>query len=108
VSVNSKLLAAFDGYIPIAADTYKGAETVYLVFAYTELPADFGDDDAQHYRDLVQLHLYAPHEANTSARRKEITKRLVAAGFTRPSITPASDASGQHYVFEFEDVEAVE
>lgn len=71
-------------------------------FVHTELPADFADDDAGHYRYLVQVHLYAPLEKNTRAYRQEITRRLVAAGFTRPTVTPASDKSGQHYAFECE------
>ena len=81
---------------------YKGAATEYIVFNYTELPADFADDDAAHYRYLVQVHLYAPLEKNTRTYRREISRRLVAAGFTRPTVTPASDKNGQHYAFECE------
>lgn len=51
---------------------------------------------------LVQVHLYAPLEKNTRTYRREISRRLVAAGFTRPTVTPASDKNGQHYVFECE------
>lgn len=109
MSLNSRLKAALDALTPaVAADTYKGPEATYIVFNYTEIPEDFGDDDAGHYRALVQVHLYAPTEKNTVNLRREITGHIVAAGFTRPSITPASDATGQHYVFEFEGVEAVE
>lgn len=54
----------------------------------------------RHY--LVQVHLYAPLEKNTRAYRREISRRLVAAGFTRPTVTPASDKNGQHYAFECE------
>jgi hypothetical protein len=39
---------------------YKGAATEYIVFNYTELPADFADDDAEHYRYLVQVHRSPP------------------------------------------------
>ncbi|MBQ6757041.1 MAG: phage tail protein [Oscillospiraceae bacterium] len=110
MSLNSRLVDALDGLAPEppAADTYKGTQALYIVFNYTLIPADFGDDDAGHYRALVQVHLYAPHEKNTVSLRKEISRRLVAAGFTRPSVTPASDAKGQHYAFECEDIEAVE
>ena len=75
---------------------------------HSMIPADFGDDDAGHYLALVQVHLYAPHEKNTVKLRREISRRLVSVGFTRPSITPASDERGQHYVFECESAEAVE
>ena len=101
MSANNRLIDAFDGYLPTAADIYKGEATEYIVFNYTTIPADFGDDDAQHYRYLVQVHLYSPNEKNTLAYRREITRRLLSAGFTRPTITPASDKDGQHYVFEY-------
>lgn len=110
MSLNTRLVDSLTGLTPEppAADTYKGDEKLYTVFNYTLIPADFGDDDAGHYRALVQVHLYAPHELNTVSLRKTIAARLAAEGFTRPSITPASDATGQHYVFECEDIEAVE
>lgn len=110
MNLNERLVAAFSGLMPspASADTYKGHDTEYIVLNYTLIPADFGDDDAGHYRALVQVHLYAPHEENTVKLRKEITSRIVAAGFTRPTVTPASDANGQHYVFECEDAAAVE
>ena len=103
MSINSRIKTALDGLTNdhAAADTYKGREAEYIVF-------DFGDDDAGHYLALVQVHLYAPHEKNTVKLRREISRRLVSAGFTRPSITPASDERGQHYVFECESAEAVE
>ena len=110
MSINSRITTALDGLTngTAAADTYKGREAEYIVFNYSMIPADFGDDDAGHYRALVQVHLYAPHEKNTVALRRKIKAAITAAGFTRPSVTPASDERGQHYVFEFEDVEAVE
>lgn len=110
MSLNSRIVKALSGLVPSPphADTYKGPDTLYLVFNITEIPADFGDDDAGHYRALVQVHLYAPHEKNTVKLRREIKAAIVAAGFARPSVTPASDERGQHYVFEFEDAEAVE
>lgn len=102
MNVNETLKTMFSDLLPVAADTYKGKATEYIVFNYTAVPEDFGDDDAQHWRYLTQVHLYAPHEKNSLAYRREITRRLVAGGFTRPTITPASDETGQHYVFECE------
>lgn len=98
MNVNETLKKMFSDLLPVAADTYKGKATEYIVFNYTAIPEDFGDDDAQHWRYLTQVHLYAPHEKNSLAYRREITRRLVAGGFTRPTITPASDETGQHYV----------
>ncbi len=110
MSINSRIVVALDGLTPspVSADTKKGNAAEYIVFNYTTIPADYGDDEAGHYRLLVQVDLFAPHEKNTVALRREISRRLVSAGFARPSITPASDERGQHYVFEFEDVAAVE
>ena len=88
MNVNETLKTMFSDLLPVAADTYKGKATEYIVFNYTAIPEDFGDDDAQHWRYLTQVHLYAPHEKNSLAYR--------------PTITPASDETGQHYVFECE------
>lgn len=102
MNVNALLVGTLDSLLPTADSVYKGTATEYIVFNYTELPADFADDDAAHYRYLVQVHLYAPLEKNTRTYRQEISRRLVAAGFTRPTVTPASDKNGQHYAFECE------
>ena len=92
MNVNALLVGTLDSLLPTADGVYKGAATEYIVFNYTELPADFADDDAAHYRYLVQVHLYAPLEKNTRTYRREI----------RPTVTPASDKNGQHYAFECE------
>lgn len=102
MNVNTLLVDTLDSLLPTADGVYKGSATEYIVFNYTAIPADFGDDDAAHYRYLVQVHLYAPLEKNTREYRREISRRLVEAGFTRPTVTPASDAHGQHYAFECE------
>lgn len=54
MNVNALLVGALDSLLPTADGVYKGAATEYIVFNYTELPADFADDDAAHYRYLVQ------------------------------------------------------
>jgi hypothetical protein len=101
MNVNALLVGTLDSLLPTADSVYKGAATEYIVFNYTELPADFADDDAAHYRYLVQVHLYAPLEKNTSTYRREISRRL-ASSSARPTVTPASDKNGQHYAFECE------
>ena len=99
MNVNETLKTMFSDLLPVAADTYKGKATEYIVFNYTAIPEDFGDDDAQHWRYLTQVHLYAPHEKNSLAYRREITRRLLRSG---ADIAAASDETGQHYVFECE------
>jgi hypothetical protein len=96
MNVNALLVDTLDSLLPTADSVYKGAATEYIVFNYTELPADFADDDAAHYRYLVQVHLYAPLEKNTRTYRREISRRLSCAG----AITSAS--ATQHYAFECE------
>lgn len=108
MNVNALLMGALNSLLPTAYPIYKGKATEYIVFNYTTIPADFADDDAGHYRYLVQAHLYAPVEKNTIKYRREITRRLMTAGFTRPTITPAHDASGQHLIFECEIVGGVD
>ena len=68
MNVNALLVDTLDSLLPTADGVYKGAATEYIVFNYTELPADFADDDAEHYRYLVQVHLYAPLEKNTGGK----------------------------------------
>lgn len=106
MSIEERLVNALSGLMPVASQSYKGEAAEYITTNYTAVPDDYGDDDAGHVRALVQVHYFAPHELNTVAMRREITRRIVAAGFTRPSITPASDGTSQHYVYECEDVVA--
>lgn len=52
MSIEARLVEAFDGLMnsAAAANTYKGDDAEYITFNYTEIPDDFGDDDAGHYR----------------------------------------------------------
>ena len=50
MNVNALLVGTLDSLLPTADSVYKGAATEYIVFNYTELPADFADDDAAHSR----------------------------------------------------------
>ncbi|MFR1990576.1 MAG: hypothetical protein ACLS3C_11195 [Oscillospiraceae bacterium] len=58
MNVNETLKTMFSDLPPVAADTYKGKATEYIVFNYTAIPEDFGDDDAQHWRYLVEVGLF--------------------------------------------------
>ncbi len=107
IDIETQIVAAFAGYLPIAAGVYQGDDVTYLVYNYTEIPADYGDDDAGAVRYLIQIHLYAPVSDDTYNMRREIKSRINSAGFTRPTVTPASDAEKQHYVFECETAEGV-
>lgn len=102
VSIESRIRTALVplGYKTYPA-TYDGADETYFVFNYTIIPDDYADDEANHERYLVQLHLFAPHTLNTVTTRKSI-RNLIQAAFMRPSEMPAHDELKQHYVYEFE------
>ena len=108
MSVHSDIKAALAGLgYPVATNVYTGSAQTYFVITLNTLPADFADDEPQHLRNLIMLHLYAPHELNTVTLRKDVARALMGAGFTYPSITDASDEQIQHIVFECEGTEGV-
>lgn len=76
MNVNALLVGTLDSLLPTADGVYKGAATEYIVFNYTELPADFADDDAAHYRYLVQV-----HQRNVVICGKKRVWRLLCLGF---------------------------
>lgn len=106
MSLNSTLKTALDPVAPVEADTYEGKSAVYITFNYNSLGADYGDDEPDHERFLIQAHLYAPTGYDTVSMRRDIKKRLAAAGTTWPNYTNASDKNGQHHVFECEIAQA--
>ena len=103
MTVNEALRAAVLPIVPICEpDSYPGDSNEYCTFDYTEVPDSFGDDMPQAIRYLVSLHWYLPAGVNPIAKKKKIRKALMAADFSAPTITNASDDDGQHYVFECE------
>lgn len=80
-------------------------ETEYVSFSFSETPVLFGDDEPVAFKYRVTLHYVCPAEQNPYEKKKQIRSALVVAGFTSPYITNASDADGQHYVFESEYVD---
>ena len=109
VSIESRIRAALVplGYKTYPA-TYDGAEETYFVFNHNTLPDDFGNNQPQHERALIQVHFFCPHDFNSVKARKDVKLAMLNAGFTYPYMTDASDKAGQHWVFEFETAEAVD
>lgn len=108
MSINSKIKAAIEPIVPdCEPNVYNGASVEYCTFNYTEMPTCFGNDEPGMIRYLVQVHWLLPAKANPLSKKKSIKSALLTAGFTYPSVTPASDSSGQHYVFECEFLEGV-
>ena len=115
MSVAGEICAAvaFTGY-PCAQVSYDGEAETYFVFRLDSFPDDFADDEPQHDRCLVQLHLFAPFTLNSTQLRRQIRAAIHGAGFTYPSVVDASagvrteDGTEQHLVFEFETATGVD
>ena len=107
MNINQTLKAALDPIAPTEADAYEGKKGVYITFNYGTTPDNFGDDEPEHERVSIQVHLYAPLGFDTVKKRGEIKKALASAGMTWPTYTNASDKDGQHHVFECEVVREV-
>lgn len=104
MSVDSVLSAALETVLPGAAfpNLYTGGLLNYAVWNYTELPQVFAERAPRAARYLVQVHYYLPHKENPNPGKLALQRALFAAGCTWPSIVPANDAEGQHYVLECE------
>ena len=73
VSFETEIKAAVSSLnYPCAANIYEGTASTYFVFNYSVIPDDYADNEANHERYLVQLHLFAPHTLNTVTTRKAI------------------------------------
>ena len=108
-TVASSIRTALAGLnVPIVQINYTGTEQTYLTFNMISTPDDFADDEPGADVWSVQLHLFALFTNDTTQLRRQIKTALVAAGFTAPTMTDASentrasDGTEQHIVFEFE------
>ena len=93
---------------PCYANTYTGKDDTYFVFNYNVVPDDYGDDEPNHVRYLIQVHFYCPSTLNTIEIAKKVKLALEKAGLTYPEQVDASDEEGQHIVFECEGIEWIE
>lgn len=108
MSINSEIINALSSLsLPVCPDVYNGTADEYITFNYFSQGDDFADNAPQYERYLVQVHYICPAGTNSLAKRLLIKQYLLAAGFTWPSVTDASDVDGQHWVFECEYLEAV-
>ena len=106
MSCDEAIVDAFEEILPVYQNIYTGDELSYLVYNYYVMPEIFADSVSHASRYAVQLHLYLPHKTNPNTYKLAIIAACVANGMTYPSMTNASDKEGQHYVFEFEYVNA--
>lgn len=108
MSVESRIKSALSPIVAaVEVNAYKDKSDTYITFNVGNVPTDYGDDEPQHEKHLVQVHLFCPHTLNTVDLRKSIKLALKQAGFTYPSETPASNEEQQHMVFECQDAGGV-
>ena len=109
MTVDERLIAALRplGYDVANAVSFSHSDR-YYAFNYFVMPTDYADDEPEHERYLVQVHLFAPLAENITQRKRDTRKALHAAGFTWASIEDASDEDGRHIVFECEIAEGVD
>lgn len=87
---------------------YSGEAMEYCVYAYSEIPDEWGDDEAGAIRYVVQLHWFFPWAPRVTAepeiqqKKEAIRQALAAAGFTTPSIEYAGDGEWMDFVYECE------
>jgi hypothetical protein len=87
---------------PVEFEVFQGQEDAYFTFNYSSSGDDFGDDDPQHERYLVQVHYFCPLSENCVALMDKVKRALRCAGCTWPEVENASDEDGRHIVFECE------
>lgn len=108
-NINERIKEAVTPIVPeCAADFYEGDAAEYCTFNYEEIPEGHGDNQPHAIRYLIQLHYYLPLrpvKKSPMRTKRELARAILAAGFTYPEITNASDGKDQHYVFEFEGLE---
>lgn len=106
MNIDERIRAAVLPIVPVCEpDFYDGLESIYCTFNLNEIPVAFGDNAPRHSRCLIQLHLFAPgHPKPVTTRqiRWDLCRAILAAGFTYPEVTNASEKDEQHYVLEFE------
>lgn len=102
MTVYERLFEALNPIAPSYVDVYRGDELEYIVFSCLESPRGIGEGMPTDYVCAAIVNYYAPAGASVLGKKERIKTALVEAGFTWPYVTPASDKSGQRYIFECE------
>lgn len=76
----------------------------YITFNYATVGMNYADDEPQCEDYLVQVHIFAPLNVNTTGLVRKAKRALSSAGYTWPETTNASDSNGRHIVLECEKV----
>nr|DAQ51102.1 MAG TPA: hypothetical protein [Caudoviricetes sp.] len=109
MTLNEQIIAAVTPVVPVCVPDLlvtEAGETPpeeYCTFDYTQTAGLSGDDGIDVGLARVQLHYFSPLKASTVAKRRTLAAAIEAVDtFSLPTITPATDEFGQHYVFEFD------
>lgn len=104
MSFESKVEAAVSSLVDgqFAVDKYTGTADTWLVLNYQDILRVFAESGPHEGLQVAQLHLFMPYGDNPKALKRQITKALCGAGFPVSAVVNATDASGYHYVFEFQ------
>lgn len=105
-STDEALKAALDPLFPGAAwpDRYPGEALIYVTWNHWTVPEVYANGLPAAARHPTQVHLFLPFGVDPEAYLLQVPLALHGEGFTWPGVTNASDAEGQHWVFECEYV----
>lgn len=109
MTLNQKIIAVVRPIVGVCVpDSYEaGEQDIYSTFNYTELPDGMADNAPHALLCSVQVHLYLPRDYNSISMRADLRRAICfTEGFSAPSVTNASDSDGQHFVYEFQALEA--
>lgn len=103
MTLNETIIAIVKPIVGVCVpNQYTGDAETYCTFNYSEYPEIVGDNTANGYRAMVQLHLFAPRTSNPLALKRRIKRALMAEdAFSLPSVVDAGDELSHHLVFEF-------
>lgn len=101
MTVGERLMQAVRPIVPeIAAQVYEGQSREYVAYSLQSWPDLHAEGEPGAVEYLVQVNYYCPRWQNPEATLRDLCEALLAAGFTYPSVTDASDKTGQHYALE--------
>lgn len=103
MTIDERIRTALLPVLPeVYPNIYVGKSLRYIVYQYNTYPRIHADGRPGAVVYAVMVHLYLPHGEDPTVLKLDICRALAGAGCTYPSITPAHDDEGQHYVFECE------
>jgi len=106
-----KIIEAMSPFnLPHAPDLYTGKAKRYYTYNYSDdRGLGFGDDGCDLSVAYLQLHVWLPVSENYLSMKTSVRRKLVAQGFTWPTVTILQDETNRmnHIIFEMEIEEAV-